>query len=231
MVGLLLACGVVGGVTALLWPGEREPEYNGKKLSEWVLALDLGAFFRGDSRDEAIQHIGTNGLPFLIKWIGYEEPAWVGRLPAPVDRLLGLKAAGRPKYRLAGLSVLAFQLLGTNAAPAIPELVRLDARARPGVSSRTSMAIRSVGDAAVPFIIGCARSRDRETALDAIGFLGVYRSEVPVVAPVLREFLQSPDEYVRMVATNSLRRLGQDVAGLGHLGVWTNVEHGSRDER
>jgi hypothetical protein len=33
---VLLACGVVAVVVALVWPREREPEYQGTKLSEWL---------------------------------------------------------------------------------------------------------------------------------------------------------------------------------------------------
>jgi len=40
----LAACVLVGiGVVAFL-PGEKEPEYNGKKLSEWIWAYEISSF-------------------------------------------------------------------------------------------------------------------------------------------------------------------------------------------
>ena len=59
---------------------EREPEYGGKRLSEWVDRYS-GEF--GDltwEADRAIRQIGTNGIPCLLKWLGYETPTWNRKL-------------------------------------------------------------------------------------------------------------------------------------------------------
>src|SRR5262245_367846 len=67
---IVVAAVVVAAVmAAVLWPKEREPEYQGKKLSEWI---NVG------SREgpEAVQAIGTNALPCLVRWISYHEPRW-----------------------------------------------------------------------------------------------------------------------------------------------------------
>src|SRR5438045_3525167 len=57
---------IVAAIAAVaFWPGEKEPEYHGKKLSEW-LALE-----REQPREsaEAVRAIGTNAIPFLLRWI------------------------------------------------------------------------------------------------------------------------------------------------------------------
>src|SRR3954453_8434930 len=57
--GLLLAVLVV-----IVWPGEKEPEYQGKKLSYWI-----GRSRNVDTTKEAtaaVQQIGTNALPYLL---------------------------------------------------------------------------------------------------------------------------------------------------------------------
>src|SRR5881394_1272641 len=64
---------VTAVLAVVLWPREREPEYQGKKLSEWL---------RGGSQKPAVpeadivfavNQIGTNALPFLVKWISYDR--------------------------------------------------------------------------------------------------------------------------------------------------------------
>src|SRR6266480_1197120 len=67
---------------------EREPEYGGKRLSEWVQVLGAHAANGGDAHlaDEAIRHIGTNALPYLLKWLSYETPNWKFKLYEIVDK-------------------------------------------------------------------------------------------------------------------------------------------------
>src|SRR5438270_12088434 len=64
------------------WPGEREPEYKGKKLSEWLLAYRDGLTNRvvQEEAAKAVRQIGTNSLPFLVSWMDYEQPKWKDKL-------------------------------------------------------------------------------------------------------------------------------------------------------
>ena len=62
---LFIALGalVVGVAAVAFWPGPKEPEYQGKKLSEWVIRAsverDKGNF---SASYEATQQIGTNAI-------------------------------------------------------------------------------------------------------------------------------------------------------------------------
>src|SRR5689334_15216216 len=124
---LLLAGAGVAVVVFLAWPRQREPEYRGRTLSEWAFF-----YFRAASKDghtsfeaeSAFQHIGTNGLPWALKWIQYQPPPWkkklvgiTAKLPKPFrfeDRADEL-ATGAWAYLIT---------LGPRASPAIPELTR-----------------------------------------------------------------------------------------------------------
>src|SRR5690242_9369606 len=83
-------------ITALSWPSNSEPSYKGKKLSEWLGlhnhwyfsesltyghdALWLKIEARREAQVvEAVQTIGTNGFPCLLRWIAYETPWWQKR--------------------------------------------------------------------------------------------------------------------------------------------------------
>lgn len=126
---------------ALLWPHEREPEYNGVLLSEWLerfnagrTSVDTNGVWSASAAYHAIDQIGTNALPFLVRWIQYERPTWRQRfydacwnLPRNIffnrtySRLITL---GDGNHR-AELAAEGFEILGQRARPAIPELRRL----------------------------------------------------------------------------------------------------------
>jgi len=125
----ILGFAIVATFVSLVWPREREPEYNGIPLSKWLERYV-------DSKPQsavAIQHIGTNALPFLLRWIQYETPGWRNllnhlptRLPSSLQKTRALhwlvddKAEDR-----AELAVEAFWALGSKANPATDELLRL----------------------------------------------------------------------------------------------------------
>ena len=81
-------CVVAGILGVALWPGEREPGYQGKKLSEWLVLR--GAVLpdgpEAKIADRAILAIGTNAVPFLLGWVRYERPAWKDWLEAAYKR-------------------------------------------------------------------------------------------------------------------------------------------------
>jgi hypothetical protein len=125
---VLTACILVGIGVVAFWPREREPkepQYNGKKLSEWVLAYSLG--YEQFAAADAIQHIGTNALPRLVRWIAHEPPAWkekVGRLVLKIPSKKIWQWYFESDHS-GSLAVGAFRVLGTNASPAVAELEKI----------------------------------------------------------------------------------------------------------
>src|SRR2546425_9708416 len=122
----LLGVGMVAvGVAVVFIPSrEREPEYEGKRLSEWVDRYATGSFNPGES-DGAVRHIGTNAVPFLLKWIQYETPGWkaaVYKLDPILQRLRPSWEPSHENERLAVRAVFGFKALGLEAKQAVPEL-------------------------------------------------------------------------------------------------------------
>jgi hypothetical protein len=117
---VLLACALAVVVAALVWPREKEPEHQGKKLSEWIAYRNSGDIGAHEMERHAVRAIGTNALPFLVTWIAYERPAWLGRVPAELRRLLRLDALYAVRKRRADGAVEA-----TRWAPRLlPQFLR-----------------------------------------------------------------------------------------------------------
>src|SRR5947209_3191320 len=85
----ILGVVVLAGVLVAVFRREREPEYKGKPLSFWVRDLRAQGMPEGHTlADEAILHIGTNALPYLLKWIQYKQPAFKGTVYGAVNLVL-----------------------------------------------------------------------------------------------------------------------------------------------
>jgi len=175
---VIAGCALVAIALVAFWPAEREPQYNGKKLSEWLVAYEFslsGTLFLNDSHAEArdaVYHIGTNALPWLLRWLQNDvrkTPKWKTSLfvlacklhlkgthvvVAP-DGTKGYWADQSPvasliKNRERTLADCArdhgFKLLGEQAVDALPELVRLAHGTNATVSSRAKYALYTVLD-------------------------------------------------------------------------------------
>src|SRR6059036_940173 len=109
VVWLLLAfLPVTIAVILVFGGGEREPAYKGKRLSQWLnqyqapppgpgwlmsrplpsqwlSQYQIGLLSSGRpgplaEAEEAVRHIGKESLPWLVRWLGYEPPAWRQKL-------------------------------------------------------------------------------------------------------------------------------------------------------
>ena len=113
LAGMLLATG----------RAPKEPVYQGKALTQWIReAHDVGIFEQTDETNAAMLAMGTNAVPFLLKEFSRPISRWRERLYAWVNSHAGVHVrTDEERVRLAGQGLM---LLGTNAAPALPVLVR-----------------------------------------------------------------------------------------------------------
>jgi hypothetical protein len=156
---IVLTGAVVVAAFVVVWPrGEREPVYQGKTLSWWIYHASAPFMESHDApeRADAVRHIGTNGLPFLVAWI--RDAPKISRL----DSILGVvtrKVPGpwfKPKFRndqLAWDAVWALHELGGAARPAIPDLVQLTQNSNAYVSTIASLALYGIGTNVAPGLL------------------------------------------------------------------------------
>ena len=125
---LLLSAILLAGLGA--WFGwkamsPQEPVYKGHPLTFWVEQWALHPVAREEAYI-AIQEIGTNGIPFLLGRMRTTEPAikaWL-RAKAPLSWRSHLHLENTSEQQKS-LGAFGLTVLGTNAGPAVPELMKL----------------------------------------------------------------------------------------------------------
>jgi hypothetical protein len=211
---VLVLCVLVGLCVVAFWPGEREPEYNGKKLSEWCW-LYWPWVSEGPAGQErarvAINHIGTNALPFLVQWLRYDHPSpketmadIMGQLKDRLHRNTGARNSLRPLVR-ADIAVFGFEALGTNAIPAIPALTILlrDRASSPVTVGAAADALRAVGDKGWVQLAEYLRERGQPNRVFVIQNLFSARQDVGPILDVLTDCIQDPDDRVAVASATA----------------------------
>jgi hypothetical protein len=225
---IVAACILVGIGVVEFWPSDNEPKYDGKTLSQW---LEISRSRRYDDRwaqaEDAVRHIGTNGLPWLIKWMSYDRPQWQEKTAqSKVWRILP-----RQLYRLVYnreyqtiWAMEGFRILAPTSPPVSSELERLMDGLPERPAMRAWVAVHSLGPAGLPIFFNvatnCARpALVRCVAIDEIGktFFRVAppnpaASNLPIV-PGLVRCLEEPhsDAKVRAAVTNALHKIAPEV--------------------
>jgi hypothetical protein len=160
----------VSAISLLIWlTREREPKYQGKPLSYWVVMCEQENFGRyvgvatGHEAAAAIRRIGTNALPCLLEWTAFEPSRtgarlWAGRLLlelpfVPNDSGIARWARYDREGTLAAAATVAFGSLGTNAEPAIPELVRRMNVTNSRIAPTAIRALGCIGAPAAPVLL------------------------------------------------------------------------------
>src|SRR5207244_666453 len=143
-------------VIALILP--REPSHRGGTLSEW---LAYAPYPYNPSHpdviqtENAIRKIGTPAVPYLVRWVQYERPAWKTNVYLLLRKLLRKPSIGvgddRETIR-AEACVVGFRALGSEAKAAIEELSHImnDAKSPQRPAERAAFALAALGDDALP---------------------------------------------------------------------------------
>jgi HEAT repeats len=212
---LLLGCGIVAILLFTLFR-EREPRYAGDTLSQWVFRLEVtsGNPDRIPIAEDAIRHMGTNALPFLIKWIQYEERPWRTRLNALCSKLPE-KLADRFSYFFDGRLVVrrdgafsALYVLGPDAAPAIPTLIHLT-EIQPFTIQQPMTVLAAIGgDGLMPvlWVLNDPASPNRLAAINAIAdaTFEAKRPLGPIVVSALTNCLADTNRLFAITAAQIL---------------------------
>ena len=229
---------LVGAALFALRPSE--PAYRGRTLRSWLKEFDGGYESADTNAIAAIQAIGTNGLPVLLRELTYKESVWRRGLRELADKLpiiklslepplhRNLRAAealyvlGEEKRAIPVLVGLMFQ--SDTALPAAITLARFGQDALPQFASALSFTNETIriaalwglgswrGDDAilVPLVVKALTDESDEVRWNAADFLGETRREPGTVVPALIKALGDKVPRVRGFAATALGKFGKD---------------------
>ena len=178
---------VIAGVVAygLLNPN-NEPKYQGRSLSDWLDEYQDSRRYENGDPAIAVRNIGTNALPYLVKWISSRSSRRVTQ------------------------SLNGFAILGTDAASAIPELQAL---MKDPTESAAKFALVRIGPPAIPAFKAAfadPNQPDRFKLLFTFSML-MFMPGTNSCFPILIEALTDHDPKVRHAAECVLiSRFGDD---------------------
>lgn len=214
MIGLIVV-GTVGWNLTCEREQVPEPVYEGKPLSEWLLrfppsARALNSDFT-EGRILAIRSIGTNAVPWLLKWVRFQPQTWRTNLAAGAARLPRSIASasiydwiyeGDARTRSQQASYT-FGALGADAKMAYPELRAIATNSQGGFATEAAVeALVYCGVDAVPSILTMAANTNfaaTRTIRRAEFFNNFSRR--------LTAYLNDSDPLVRQGATNIAKQV------------------------
>jgi HEAT repeat protein len=192
----------------------REPDYGGKSLSQWLEPYTTHPRTTRPTPEavEALRNIGTNAIPYLLKWICYEKPPWrraVDRLwPKIPSRLRPLVNEHQTQRAFAALN--GFRILGNQAKPATPELVRLAnaTKAKDGTHLAV-LALAYTGQDGVDALAAMLQdsagaNQYRAQVLESIATAHSYGTDVSAAIPGILACLGGESEYMSRCADQFL---------------------------
>lgn len=199
-----VALGLLGLIVLalVLRLGDREPVFEGRKLSVW---LDDPAVTEAESR-RALRALGTNALPQLQAWLE-RKPGTIERTLRGIDERVDYLGIGyHPSLTANFRARRGFLLLGEAAAPAVPWLAAGAARkdADFGFYLGALAVCGPDGWRALDRLEARANPEERKVFVTAVT-LGVRYS--PALIPRLVAYLSNPDAALRREAYVSVRLL------------------------
>ena len=211
---LLAGFGLAAILTALLWPRAREPQYQGKSLSQWLEGYSRDA---DPSAAAAVHGIGTNAVPWLLKWICYERSDWrekvgaaIGKLPrrlkeSPLlEPLRNNRAIARQEAALSG-----FNLLGPQASSAVPELSRFINSSKSRHVVFAINALSYTGKEALPGLLSALTNQQvavRSHVAYVVAWMAAHGTDATIAVPILVQCARDKDQTL---AQDALDVLGQ----------------------
>ncbi len=196
-------------IAALFWPDQKEPEYQGKKLSDWLMTY----YKHEDETKAAVRSIGNRATPLLLKWIRENDPAKYAKRKALYRKFpdwakkstLVKSWAGETNggaqgrlYRAHGASI-AFEILGPKATPAIPQLSDIFLNSRSDQAAGwAGQSLAFLGKGALPPLLqalknSAVENHRTETAAGALRYMAYLGPDACPAVPALVHHSTSGD--------------------------------------
>jgi hypothetical protein len=168
----------------------------------------------------AIRQIGTNAIPILLEWLRHKNLSEVlkaSHLWGPIQRIPSwIPHPAWERNELYRYAVDGFRVLGADASPAVPEVIKVyEQNISEGSQWATVGALQGIGpaaQAAIPSFLRGTCSSNLQVRIWAVIALRSTNLQPSVVVPALEKLVSDTDTGIRQLA----------VLGLGEWG--TNAE-------
>ena len=193
---------VTGGGALLPGPASLAVDVAGEPapIAPGTAPHDPSTKSKQDQAVEAIRHIGTDAIPYLLKIFRSREPGFMQRVVT-----LSFKASPSANERFMR-SVSGFRALGSIAEMAIPELSEFVENS--DTAYEASLAMVAIGPQSVPSLIKALRQPEERVWQAAAEALGQIITSDDAVLPVLLKCLKNKDPLVRSYAAAAIGVLG-----------------------
>jgi HEAT repeat protein len=228
-----------------------QPVYKGRPLAYWVQVLDGPSLSSailpetteiegGREAEDALKHIGTNAIPFLLIWAQEDPPAVGGSrglvqafralgpaarsaIPALASLLTNTPEAGAMPSPSAQRGLESprtwkvLQALSIIGAESLPVLLALATNDTVPTDTRCTAieAVRNMGTnglAALPGLLWCMGDRDEAVVDEAVKAVGAVGVGAPAALGALSNALHASHWLVRYQAVEALGQFGESAA-------------------
>jgi HEAT repeat protein len=198
----------------------REPVYQGKRLSGWLMQYMANHWVAGQNSEldkqaqSAIQQIGTNAIPALLRMLRAKDSALKANIMGLVARRRIIKIPFMSARSWNWAATAGFEVLGAKAQSAVPALVRItNLNISPTSKASAIRALGSIGPPAkeaVPSLLQWTTDANYDVRFSSIYALAQIGAEPERVVPVLIRALKEPDIDVQTKAVSALEHFGLD---------------------
>lgn len=210
VVMILLVVAMVALIVAEVFQA-REPVVHGRPLSYWVLESVSNAPPYGPTGSVGnLSQMGTNAVPFLLKWISYDRPRWKRTIWGIVKRYYPSWQGSANQEPLANGAIQAFVQLGPDAAGAVPGLTKLlnDTNA-PRCQWRALRALNTLGEIGLPGLLTVLTNQQAlpQLRVNVSIELRKFEGDPRPAVEALKQALNDSNELIRVYVEGAIRFL------------------------
>ncbi|MDB6068278.1 MAG: repeat-containing protein [Pedosphaera sp.] len=210
---------LVAGIGGIGWLMVRpsEPVYQGKALSEWLRYYDVGSepAMRKDV-DEAVQQMGTNAIPTLLRRMRLKNSAMRERWFALARKQHVIKVANVSVWSRRMEGVLGFYALGVKGRDAVPELIEMYEEDTSEFRSTIGAVIGRIGGVgsearkALPALIRGVSDTNLDKCMFSVFALEQIHADPQLMVPALINCLTNRNGSIRSLVAATLGRMGPE---------------------
>jgi HEAT repeat protein len=204
IIGLLIIAWIAGAVSS-----SREPEYEGRKLSQWLedlrrpsSASPSASLLARTNAMIAIRQMGTNAVPYLVRMLHAKDSRLKTKWMDLLSRQRWIDFHFHFDFERRGDGLRGLGILGPAARAAIPDVAKLlDDR---NFAQQAAYTLHQIGPETAPVLSQALKSTNTWTRSRAAGVLGVSGDKASV--PSLMAALKDSDFITKSTAARALSR-------------------------